>query len=337
MTSFKIPRKYQRILMRADGSSSIGMGHVVRSLVLARELLDLGAQVEVWGSAVEAGKALAESFGPIPIRNLAMPDGTAAEIEYIAGLMPDLVVADGYHFTREFFAGLESAGIAYGIIDDNLETKASAPRFVLNQNPSASAELYSSWFPASQLFLGPSWALIRREFFSLRGSESNSEYDVYLSLGGSDLRNLTLGIARHLAGEGLSIVVGVGPGVKNRDGLLAALGRLPGVACSVPSEVPSDMAKSDVLVLGAGSSLWEANALGKRCIGLIVADNQVEPAEGAVRDGLISRSIDVRNENDVARLGTRLLNCLREISRQPSPQNQKVQNPARELALNILR
>ena len=323
--------------MRADGSSLIGIGHVVRSLVLARELLEVGSEVEVWGSAVEAGRALAASFGQIPIRNQAMPDGSAREISAIRDFMPDLVIADGYHFTTQFFAGLENAGIPYGIIDDNMESMGLNPCFVVNQNPSAVEKLYSSRFPASQLFLGLGWALIRREFFSLRDTESNSEYDLYLSFGGTDVRNLTLGLARHLAAEGFSIVVGVGPGVKNRDKLVAALEDLPSVTCSAPAQAPADMAKSDLVVLGAGSSLWEANALGKRCIGLIVADNQLEPARAAVRSGLISRSIDARRENDLARLGTRLLKCILEVSRQPRPQSQITGNPARELAFNILR
>lgn len=322
--------------MRADGSSSIGMGHVVRSLVLARELLDLGAEVEVWGSAVEAGKALAESFEPIPSRNQAMPDGSARGLSAIRDFMPDLVIADGYHFTREFFAGLNSAGIAYGIIDDNSESAAIAPQFVVNQNPSASPEFYGSRFPGSQLFLGPRWALIRREFFHLRDNEVKTKFDVYLSLGGSDVRNLTLRIARHLAADGLSIVVGVGPGVKNRDELVAALEGLLGVICSDPSEAPADMVKSDLMVLGAGSSLWEANALGKRCIGVIVADNQVGPAAAALRCGAVTGVVDFRHIGDSSCLPDRLRHEVLLASKAPVPRVVVSLEGRRELAARIL-
>jgi spore coat polysaccharide biosynthesis predicted glycosyltransferase SpsG len=56
----------------------------------------------------------------------------------------------------------------------------------------------------------------------------------------------------------------------------------------------TELASSSLAILAAGSSLWEAAALGVPSIGLIVADNQIGASVGAEHFG-ISISLDVRN------------------------------------------
>jgi len=56
----------------------------------------------------------------------------------------------------------------------------------------------------------------------------------------------------------------------------------------------TELASSSLAILAAGSSLWEAAALGVPSIGLIVADNQIGASVGAEHCG-ISISLDVRN------------------------------------------
>jgi Spore coat polysaccharide biosynthesis protein, predicted glycosyltransferase len=183
--------RYQRVLLRADGAQSIGMGHVVRTLALARELLDVGTEVEVWGSQVERGRSFAPSFGAIPIKETTLPNGGRSEIPRIRRFNPDLVVADGYHFSPEFFRALDTYGIDYGVVDDNGETKATAPKLVVNPNPSFSQCEYLSRFPSAQLLLGLDYALIRREIREASSLQSIDEGSVFLSLGGTDVLGMT--------------------------------------------------------------------------------------------------------------------------------------------------
>ena len=322
--------------MRADGSSSIGMGHVVRSLVLARELMDLGAEVEVWGSSVGVCKALADSFRIVRVRELTRPSGGRKNAEEVLRFEPDLVIVDGYHFEESFFDVLERAEIDYGVIDDNRETKARNPVFVLNQNPSASAELYSSRFPLAALFLGLNWALIRKEFAVVRDLEPRTDFAAYLSLGGSDVRGLTHPIARCISSEKLSLAVGVGPAVRNRKALVARLAELPGVHVIESASVPLAMAKSRLLMLGAGSALWEANALGKPTIGLIVADNQVSPSKFAEEQGLVSRNFDFRKTQELESICNRLLDAVSESSIYSPPKYKVNLYGAHDFARSIL-
>lgn len=334
--SSKTPRDYRRVLLRADGSASIGLGHVVRTLALARELFDLGAEVEVWGSSVGVVKTLAASFAPLVVRDYAAPGGEADELDSIIGFKPDLVIVDGYHFRRNFFRGLSAANIPYGIIDDNGETEAPNPQFVVNQNPNATEKAYRSRFPSQSLFLGPDWALIRQEFQVLQAGVVDSEYDVYLSLGGSDIHGLTPSIAQDLIDEDISIAVALGPVVKNREKLIAQLLELPGVTLTEATDAPLKMAKSEILILGAGSSLWEANALGKKSIGLVVADNQSSPAKRASSLGLISATIDVRREEDRRNLTSMLLKTTGELKYKDPPARLVDAGGAGRLAMSLL-
>jgi len=335
-TSLKTPLDYRRILLRADGSASIGIGHVVRSLVLARELLDLGAQVEVWGSSVGAAKMLAPSFQPLVVRDRAAPDGTAEELNSISRFKPDLVIVDGYHFRRDFFLGLSAGAIAYGVIDDNGETQASSPVFVVNQNPSASENQYRSRFPFQRLFLGTTWALIRQEFRMLQHLKVGSEHDIYLALGGSDVSGLTLLIAERLVKEGFSIAVALGPVVPDRAKVTRRLRELPGIHLAGVADAPLTMAKSDLLVLGAGSALWEANALGKKSVGLVVAKNQAAPAKLAHSEGLVSTVIDVQQENDREKLPSMLLKTINALKHEEPPRRQIDADSSRELAKHLV-
>ncbi len=336
MTSSNANLNYRRILMRADGSSSIGMGHVVRSLVLARELLDLGAEVEVWGSSVALGKCLAPSFSPVPIRDQKNPGGKPNELKQILRLRPDLVITDGYHFRRDFFHSLSEAGIPYAVIDDNVETEAENPVFVLNQNPSAKELSYRARFPNQPLFLGPRWALIRREFRMLKLGEGHPYYDTFLSLGGSDIRGLTLHFARYLCRRHSSLAVAVGPAVPDRSTLVAKLRELPGVSLIEPAAAPAAMAKSRLLILGAGSSLLEANALAKKCIGLVVAENQTAPARTAMSLGLVSAVLDIRVHKQSEVLETMLSDAITAAAKQAAPTRKIRTEGANEMAIQVL-
>jgi spore coat polysaccharide biosynthesis predicted glycosyltransferase SpsG len=71
----------------------------------------------------------------------------------------------------------------------------------------------------------------------------------------------------------------------------------------------TELASSSLAILAAGSSLWEAAALGVPSLGLIVADNQIGASVGAENCG-ISISLDVRsglhNESIVSNVGNLL-------------------------------
>ena len=71
----------------------------------------------------------------------------------------------------------------------------------------------------------------------------------------------------------------------------------------------SSLACAHVAVLAAGSSLWEACAVGTPSIGLVVADNQVASANAAAKLGF-TRVIDCRKSFSVEAVKREIEACI---------------------------
>lgn len=336
MKSLAEKPRFQRVLIRADGSSSIGLGHVVRSFVLARELHDLGVAVQVWGSSASKGKALVESFQPVQSRDLPEPFGGAAQLDEVASFNPDLLVADGYHFEKEFFEALEKQDIPYGVIDDNGETQATVPLFVVNQNPSADRSMYEDRFPESELYLGPDYALIRHEVWEVKKNGAVVPGTALVSMGGSDPLDLTVPIVEALVGDGWQVVVVLGPAFRDRAEIAEKTAGLVGVRTAAPDQMTNEMARAEVCVLAAGSTLWEANVLGKPTVAIIVADNQLAPTKRALDRGMLLGALDARNESSENELRFDLLRLLDQTPRDFHPLTRVGTYGARVLAERIV-
>jgi len=248
----------------------------------------------VWGSSVSSGKALAASFQLVKSRDFHRPLGGASQVDEVLSFNPDLVVADGYHFEKEFFDALDQRDIPYGVIDDNGETEAAFPLFVVNQNPSAERSMYQDRFPEAELFLGVKFALLRREVRFLAEKDFPQEQRVLVSMGGSDPAGLSLPIAAVLAKQNIKSRVVLGPAVVNREKILENLDSLEKVEVADSAQLLADLANCDVSVLAAGSTLWEAGALRSRVLAIVVAENQLAPAEAALSNGMVESVLDLR-------------------------------------------
>jgi UDP-2,4-diacetamido-2,4,6-trideoxy-beta-L-altropyranose hydrolase len=130
-------------VLRADASSSIGVGHVMRSLSLGEALLDEGFGVELVSFELAPSlQSLATSCG-VEVVELTCAPRSSEDAQFVLQRNANLVVVDGYEFSREFFAVLEASSTPFAVVDDNAETNAQSPSAVINQNPHASASMYA--------------------------------------------------------------------------------------------------------------------------------------------------------------------------------------------------
>jgi UDP-2,4-diacetamido-2,4,6-trideoxy-beta-L-altropyranose hydrolase len=281
-------------VLRADASSSIGVGHVMRSLSLGEALLDEGFGVELVSFELAPSlSSLATSCG-IEVVELSCAPRSGEDAQFVLKRNADIVVVDGYEFSREFFATLEQGDASFAVIDDNAETNALSPNAVINQNPHASASMYSQMHGSPKLLLGLDYAMVRKEVRDDAAMHvPTREGEVFIAMGGADFLGLTTPIVEALAATGLQLRVAVGHANTQRAQVQQLVERYANVTLIEQHEYVSSLASAHVAVLAAGSSLWEACAVGTPSIGLVVADNQFASANAAAKLGF-TRIVDCR-------------------------------------------
>ena len=281
-------------VLRADASSSIGVGHVMRSLSLGEALLDEGFGVELVSFELAPSlQSLATSCG-ITVVQLTCAPRSSEDAKFVLERNANIVVVDGYEFSREFFAALELSDTPFAVIDDNAETNAKSPNAVINQNPHASAPMYAHLQGNPKLLLGLQFAMVRREVREVAAMNlPTREGEVFVAMGGADFLGLTAPIVEVLAETGLQIRVAVGHANTQREQVQKLADQFGHVTLIEQHDYVSSLASAHVAVLAAGSSLWEACAVGTPSIGLVVAENQFASANAAAKLGF-TRMVDCR-------------------------------------------
>ena len=281
-------------VLRADASGLIGVGHVMRSLALGEALLDAGFDVVLASVELPAGMREEARKCGISVVDLQCEPFGSADALVTLSLNGAVLVVDGYKFEREFFAELENRATNVVVIDDNVETKALAPSVVINQNPHATSEMYAQLSGNPKLLLGLQYALLRREVReATKLSVVPVAGKVFVAMGGSDFLNLTGLIVLALKDLDIELCVAVGPTNSQRKQIEETVKSIPRARVIHQADYITELASSSLAILAAGSSLWEAAALGVPSIGLIVADNQLGLADASQESGF-SVVFDVR-------------------------------------------
>src|ERR1700722_13563948 len=208
------------LLVRADASSAIGSGHVMRCLALAKAWQNTGGRVS-W--------LIAESIPFIDERlvgegihrsSVEVAPGTAVDaaqtVAAARGANPAWVVVDGYRFRPDYVRQLKSAGLHVLFFDDDGRFDSYASDVVLNQNVLANREMYEKREPYTRLLLGSEYVLLRPEFLAEPRARAHpaTVRKVLVTMGGSDSENVTrkvlLALLRLEAGIEARIVTGSG-------------------------------------------------------------------------------------------------------------------------------
>jgi spore coat polysaccharide biosynthesis predicted glycosyltransferase SpsG len=225
---------------------------------------------------------------------LACAPRSSEDAQFVLTRNADIVVVDGYEFSREFYVALEASNTTFAVIDDNAETKAQSPSAVINQNPHASASMYAHLQGIPKLLLGLQYAMVRKEVREVAAMNlPTREGEVFVAMGGADFLGLTAPIVEALAETGLPIRVAVGHANTQREQVQKLADQFGHVNLIEQHDYVSSLASAHVAVLAAGSSLWEACAVGTPSIGLVVAENQFASANAAAKLGF-TRMVDCR-------------------------------------------
>lgn len=188
------------ILIRADSSSEIGMGHIMRDLVLAKSY-----------SGDSVSFACRDLIGnmidriPYPVHILDSNDPEEVS-KLISAQNIDMVIFDHYGIDAFYEQKIKNqTEVTILSFDDTYEKHHCD--ILLNHNISADKERYRGLVPEQcELRCGSLYTLIRDEFKVEKQIKREKLYDIFIAMGGTDPTNMTLGILKELSDD-MSICV----------------------------------------------------------------------------------------------------------------------------------
>ena len=188
-----------RLVLRADGNSQLGLGHVMRLLALAEILRADFEEVAFFIQAPDAALAALLTQAGLPMVALvAGPLDQEATQELATFLRPtDVLVLDGYGFDYAYQQAVRPL-VARLVCLDDLHAFPFAADLMLNPAGGVSAARYDLRPPAARLLAGPAYAPIRPAFQAFTAQSDSSPSQVLLCLGGADPRQLTRATAAAL-------------------------------------------------------------------------------------------------------------------------------------------
>lgn len=278
-------RELPPLLVRADASAESGTGHVMRCLALAQAWSERGGKAVFLSrcdSPALRDRVQAAGAHIIPIALDLSPE---ADLQATMASLPlrcaPMVVLDGYHFDVDYQRALRARGYRLMVIDDSVRLPFYDADILLNQNLDA-ARLDYHCACDTALFLGPTYALLRREFRSWHRHPHNAPEmarNILVTLGGSDPGNATLKVIRalrQLGGERMRVRIVAGPANPHVDELRDAARAFPGELelLTAASGMAALMSWADLAVSAAGSTCWELACVGLPAVLLVIAENQ---------------------------------------------------------------
>lgn len=299
-----------RILFVVDAGPSVGGGHLMRSLTLAKALEAQGAHCVFVGPPAIA--ALLDAFSPDTRRVIAEDPAAAAARETF-----DAIAFDHYGLTEQ-----DHRAVAQGrpvLVIDDLANRPLGADLLLDSGPGRKAEDYLGLTPDhARLLLGPTFAPVRPEFAALRETalawRGEPVQRVLIAMGLTDVGGVTARVVERLRPRvhdvGLDIVLGAiapsAPGlakVARRDSRLMLHIDTPHMARL--------MAEADIGIGAPGSSTWERCTLGLPSLLVVLAENQ-RPAARAVAERGAALVVDLSASNFEAAFDRSLMRLLRD-------------------------
>jgi spore coat polysaccharide biosynthesis predicted glycosyltransferase SpsG len=274
---------------RCDAGPRIGVGHLIRCLALAEELLARDAEVVFIGSVEGSDWARSQ----LDTRGLALvpaepsPEGLAAQAGRL-GL--DAVVIDSYDLAPGSGEALRRAGMTVLAIVDG-ESEQHADLF-LDQNLGAEAAGFELPAGAARL-AGARFALLRDSVREHRAPLPRPERPGPLRLlcffGGTDAAGAAVTLTELAISTGEPFDATVVAADLPTERAIAALQVRQGQSVTpiAPTDrLPALAAQADVAVIAAGGSTWEMLGLGVPTALIWVAENQRQAYANVVFRGL---------------------------------------------------
>lgn len=298
-------RGYLRIAVRADASTVIGVGHIMRCLTLVNRLRNLNPETQVlficrdypghlqdlitkqgYESVLLPGSPVSLDDGADNWLGETEEDDAASTIACLSDRFSttlDLLIVDHYGIGRIWESRLQKKTRKLMVIDD-LANRHHDCDLLLDQTFSTTISDYKNLtLSGCKVLTGSRYTLLREEFKLAKKmihSKRNENWPpgrLLVSMGGSDPGNTTLTVLQALADmdTSLSVTVIAGPSFLHVESLRDFCNRKGQyrLLCS-PENMAELMICHDIAIGAAGGTSWERCAMGLPTVCLVIAENQ---------------------------------------------------------------
>jgi UDP-2,4-diacetamido-2,4,6-trideoxy-beta-L-altropyranose hydrolase len=263
------------VLFRVDSSFKIGLGHLMRCLVLADQYKEdnvFFATQNLRGNINQ--KIIDKGYNLITLTDRSV-DGL---IQRINDLNINMVVFDHYDIDSDFEKEVKNlSGVKILSIDDIY--KKHYCDILLNHNIYAEVSKYKGLVPDfCELRCGKKYTLIRNEFKNIKlknKSQCKDKKIIFLCLGGTDLSNISLNILKILTNiDDIIVNVATTSSNKNIKKLLDFSKQHKNINICIDYNIAELMSKSDIAIISPSVIVHEVMALKLRFIAVMTQDNQ---------------------------------------------------------------
>ena len=285
-----------RVLFCVDGGSEMGMGHVYRSLAVARELTKIVPHTDVCflmrADLPEGVQHIARAGYPIRVAPVGDVH-TDTDVDVIIGVIrdysPNIIINDRPFLEDDYLGALAGLGAStINLVDslDDIEKPSKLASIIIATMQEGEVEL-------DDYHAGPAFAILRDSFQNKADQTMATPEEgrkIVVSFGGSDPQNLTMKALSALDGVAdVSVTVVLGPAYGYRselDALVAKLSVKPEILKNV-EHMADILFESDVVLCSGGMTVFEIAALGRPGIVLCQNAREWERMEGFARYGTI--------------------------------------------------
>lgn len=266
-----------RIAIRADSSSTIGTGHVMRCLTLSEELLANGHTVAFYTSEIEV-PWLRQLISELEIE-MHYVEESSLSIEQFSSFNPDWIVVDSYVIPSSEISNLCSSVRTLAIVD--LDSRGISADLFLDQNFNSENAVWPENV-TNKLLAGVKYSLIRNKILSSRRPRpwkfKQHTPNILCVMGGSDPSGTIIPIAEALSKVTMEFTATIVCTPQWQTEVEKRLSHDSRVTIVEPTnEIGHLYSQADLVVSAAGSSAWEICTLGIPSLLIAVADNQQLP------------------------------------------------------------
>jgi len=263
----------KNILIRADSSSRMGSGHIMRCIILAKGLKEVDSDVTVFFASQDLESNVNYK---IIEASCVLCDLQSNSIEELLSLCEELditlLIVDSYDIDYDDEEKIVKNTKSMVLFFDDIFREHCCD-MVVNHGMHVKREMYNGLLAHNtKLFCGSSTTLLRDEFFNVYNNPVKNN-NIAIILGGNDVLNLSAKIASLLLeiDKTFNIVILTMSSNKNIE-YLQKLERV-GLLLDVDN-VAEVLSAQKVVICGSGGVLFEVMSLNKKFINICIADNQ---------------------------------------------------------------